>query len=73
MKPQDLARALEKVPEKRLSLPELARECVDSQGELDLQRCIALQKEIREAIGEAAEYANQTREVIWTLERVMGR
>jgi len=73
MKPADLARALEGVPEKRLRLVELVPECVDSQGQLDFQRCIVLQAEIAAAVEEALQYGKQTRMVVWALQRLLDR
>ena len=70
---EDLIRALEMVPEKRLRLLELAWEVVDEKGELDQDRVIRLAAELQEAFQEARSYSHQTEKLRWQLERLMGR
>ena len=63
MTPHDLAQLLETVPEKRLRLVELARECADSQGNLDQARLLPLAAEVEAAIDELRAYVNDTKRV----------
>lgn len=71
MKPQDLARALEGVPETRLRLVELARQVVDDEGNVDLVQCLPLAAEIEAAVDEARAYAQQTERVRWALQNLI--
>lgn len=64
MRPEDIIRALETVPEARLRLLELAWEVVREDGSLDPERVTFLCKELEEAIAEAQGYALSTREAV---------
>jgi len=70
MTPHDLVRLLERVPEKRLRLVELAWECADSQGRLDQARLLPLAAEIDAAIDELRAYTRETGRVKWALQRL---
>jgi hypothetical protein len=71
MRPQDLARLLERVPEKRLRLVELAWECADSQGRLDQARLLPLSAEVETAVDEVRAYTRETGRVKWALQRLI--
>ena len=73
MTPENLIRALETVPEKRLGLLELVWEVVDENGELDPDQVIRLAAELEEAFQEARAYTHETERVRWSLRRLMGR
>ena len=72
MNTQDIIRALETVPGKRLRLLELARECAGPDGGIDLERCAPLMAEIEQAIQEAEDYRQGTACVIRALDRLLG-
>lgn len=69
---QDLIRALETVPEKQLRLLELARECTDPNGGIDLERCAPLMAEIEAAVNEAEAYTRETTCLLMALGRLLG-
>ena len=71
MKPHDLARALEGVPETRLRLVELAREVVNEEGKVDLELCLPRAAEIEAAVDEARTYAHGTERVRWSLQNLI--
>ena len=64
---QDIARALKTVPDARLRLVELAWECVDPDGCLDMEMAARRMKEIEDAADEAHAYTSATERVRWAL------
>jgi hypothetical protein len=67
--PDDLVRALRTVPEKRLSILDLARELANEKGELDLEKMRARVDEVEMADREARAYAQATSMVLrWLVE-----
>ncbi|MBI4294660.1 MAG: hypothetical protein HY669_00660 [Chloroflexi bacterium] len=73
MKPADLIRALDSVPETRLTILELAQQCVDAEGHLDIERLMPLAAEVERAADEARQYIKGTERVRWALENLAGR
>ncbi|MEK7848622.1 MAG: hypothetical protein AAB270_06835 [Chloroflexota bacterium] len=73
MTARDIIRALETVPEKRLRLVELARECVGKDGALDWDRLKPLTAEVEAAIQEAQAYMRQTETLRCALDRLVDR
>ena len=71
MNPQDVIRALQTVPEKRLQLIELARQVVKTDGTIDLEKASFLAAEISQASQEAEGYGNATQRAVWSLKRLM--
>ena len=71
MNPNDLVRLLERVPEKRLRLVELAWECADGAGGLDQARLLPLAAEVEAAIDELRAYTSETGRVRWALQRLI--
>ena len=69
---QDLIRALEAVPEKKLRLLELARELVGPDGKLDMDRAVARAAEVDAAVKEARAYISETEKIRWALQRLSG-
>jgi len=69
---QDLIRALEAVPEKKLRLLELARELVGPDGKLDMDRAVARAAEVDAAVKEARAYISETEKLKWALQRLSG-
>ena len=69
---QDLIRALEAVPEKKLRLLELARELVGPDGKLDMDRAVARVAEVDAAVKEARAYISETEKLKWALQRLSG-
>ena len=71
---QELVAVLEGVPEKKLRLLELARELLQADGSVDWEKCSTppLVDEINEAEQEAHAYANETKELKWTLQKLLG-
>ena len=72
MKSGDLVRALKGVPEFRLRLIDLARELVGEDGSIDFDKAAFYRKELEEAIGEAEDYSQATKEAVRCL-REMAR
>ena len=70
MTPEDLIRALQEVPEKRLSILELAWETVDDNGKLDPDKVIRLAAELGAAFEEARAYTRETEKVRWGLRQL---
>lgn len=70
---RDIVHALDHVPEKRLRLIELARQCAGPDGQFDLARALPLAAEIEDAVEEARAYAKATEAVRWSLHKLMGR
>ena len=68
---QDLIRALETVPEKRLRLLELAREMLGADGQLDTAQYPARLDEVKEAVTEAEGYIQWTQQVRSALSRLL--
>ena len=73
MTPQDLIRALDTVPEKRLRLIELAGECVGQEGTMDWDRLQPLTAEVAAAIQEAQAYMRETEALKCALARLEDR
>jgi len=69
---QDLIRALEAVPEKKLRLLELAKELVGPDGMLDMDRAVARAAEVDAAVKEARAYISETEKLKWALQRLSG-
>ena len=69
---QDLIKALEAVPEKKLRLLELARELVGPDGKLDMDRAVARAAEVDAAVKEARAYISETEKLKWALQRLSG-
>ena len=69
---QDLIRALEAVPEKKLRLLELARELVGPDGKVDMDRAVARAAEVDAAVKEARAYISETEKLKWALQRLSG-
>ena len=69
---QDLIRALEAVPEKKLRLLELVRDLVGPDGKLDLDRAVARAAEVDAAVKEARAYISETEKLKWALQRLSG-
>ncbi len=69
---QDLIRALEAVPEKKLRLLELAKELVGPDGKLDMDRAVARAAEVDAAVKEARAYISETEKLRWALQRLSG-
>ena len=69
---QDLIRALEAVPEKKLRLLELAKELVGPDGKLDMDRAVARAAEVDAAVKEAHAYISDTEKLRWALQRLSG-
>ncbi|MBU2009591.1 MAG: hypothetical protein KJ624_07145 [Chloroflexi bacterium] len=69
---QDLIRALEAVPEKKLRLLELAKELVGPDGKLDMDRAVARAAEVDAAVKEARAYISETEKLKWALQRLSG-
>ena len=69
---QDLIRALEAVPEKKLRLLELVRELVGPDGKLDMDRAVARAAEVDAAVKEARAYISETEKLKWALQRLSG-
>ena len=69
---QDLIRALETVPEKKLRLLELAKELVGPDGKLDMDRAVARAAEVDAAVKEARAYISETEKLKWALQRLSG-
>ena len=69
---QDLIRALETVPEKKLRLLELAKELVGPDGKLDMDRAVARAAEVDAAVKEARAYISETEKLRWALQRLSG-
>jgi len=69
---QDLIRALEAVPEKKLRLLELAKELVGPDGKLDMDRAVARAAEVDAAVKEAQAYISETEKLKWALQRLSG-
>ena len=69
---QDLIRALEAVPEKKLRLLELAKELVGPDGKLDMDRAVARAAEVDAAVKEARAYISETEKIRWALQRLSG-
>jgi len=63
MKPEEIINALEKVPEYRLRLVELAWKLVNEEGKIDLTKIAFYHQEIVEAIEEAEAYRKETKEI----------
>ncbi len=74
MKNQELIQVLEAVPEKNLRLLELARELLGPDGSVDWEKCSTppLVDEINAAAEEAHAYAQQTRDLRCTLQKLLG-
>ena len=72
MNPQDLIRALERVPEKKLRLLELVRELVGPDGKVDMDRAVARAAEVDAAVKEARAYISETEKLKWALQRLSG-
>ncbi len=72
---QDLIAALEWVPEKRLRLLELARTLLGPGGTIDEEACSSppLVDEINAAVEEAMAYAQQTKELRCSLQKLLDR
>lgn len=72
---RELIEALEGVPEKRLRLVELARALLGPGGAIDEEACSSppLVDEINTAVEEAHAYAQQTRELRWSLQKLLDR
>jgi hypothetical protein len=68
--PRDLAEVLSRVPEKRLKLFDLARECLGPDGELDVERVTALAGELDDAFDEAETYGDQIQKLRDALARL---
>lgn len=68
---QDLLRALGTVPEKRLKLLDLAREMLDSDGQLDPAQYPARLDEVQQALKEAEGYIQWTQQVRDALRRLL--
>lgn len=68
-----VVRALQKVPEKRLLIIELANTIPIKNGMLDLEVLSAKQREINLAIAEAKAYGSRTILAVDALVRVRGR
>jgi len=73
MNSEDLVRALETVPEKRLKLLDLTWEVVDENGEIDRDKVIRLAAEIENAFQEARAYTHDTERVRWGLKTLADR
>ena len=69
---QDLIRALEAVPEKKLRLLELVRDLVGPDGKLDMDRAVARAAEVDAAVKEARAYISETEKLKWALQRLSG-
>ncbi|HLE02024.1 MAG TPA: hypothetical protein VI877_00865 [Dehalococcoidia bacterium] len=69
---QDLIKALEAVPEKKLRLLELAKELVGPDGKLDMDRAVARAAEVDAAVKEARAYISETEKLKWALQRLSG-
>jgi len=71
---QELIAVLEAVPEKKLRLLELARELLGPDGSVDWEKCSTppLVDEINEAEQEAHAYAEETRDLRCTLQKLLG-
>ena len=69
---QDLIRALEAVPEKKLRLLELAKELVGPDGKVDMDRAVARAAEVDAAVKEARAYISETEKLKWALQRLSG-
>ena len=67
----DIVQALAHVPEKRLRLLELARQCAGPDGKFDLVRALPLAAEIEDAIEEVRAYAEATNRVRCTLQKLL--
>ncbi len=57
---QKVVRALEKVPETKLLLIELARDAVTADGELDMDRLSEIPKDVNLAVAQAVAYTKGT-------------
>ena len=69
---QELIKALETVPEKKLRLLELAKELVGPDGKLDMDRAVARAAEVDAAVKEAQAYISETEKLKWALQRLSG-
>jgi len=69
---QDLIRALEAVPEKKLRLLELVRDLAGPDGKLDMDRAVARAAEVDAAVKEARAYISETEKLKWALQRLSG-
>ena len=67
MTPDDLVCALKTVPEKKLRLVDLAWELATPEGELDLEKALAMTLEVSLASQEASAYVEGTRRVLCAL------
>ena len=65
--------ALQKVPEKRLLLIDLANRIPMKDGQLDYDAVTAIQPEVNMAIAEAKMYGTQTLMAVDSLKRVLAR
>jgi hypothetical protein len=63
----ELARVLRSVPECKLRLIALAAEVTRDDGSLDADKITFLDKELKEAVDEAKEYARNTQELVTCL------
>ena len=63
-------RVLEKVPEKRLRIVDLAWQVLDSQGQLDFSKVVAKQREVNLALAEAGAYCKATERAVAALRRL---
>ena len=68
---KDIVLALAHVPEKRLRLIELARQCAGPDGQFDLARALPLAADIEDAVEEARAYAQATEAVRWALRKLL--
>ena len=73
MNNHDLIRTLEAVPEKRLRLIELARQCAGPDGRFELARALPLAAELEDAVEEARAYTRATEGVRWALQKLLAR
>lgn len=64
MKPKDLIKILEAVPETRLRIFPLARDLVGENGGIDPAKVAFNQKELTEAVEEAKAYSAATNEAV---------
>ena len=71
MSPDDLCRALETVPRRRLAILELAWEVVNEDGKVDQEQVIARVDQVQAAIEEARAYIRGTSDLKRRLEWLM--
>jgi hypothetical protein len=69
----DIVAILRRVPEKRLTVFDLAAELIDPDGEVDAEAAAARQPEVNLAIAEAESYARATRSATEVLRRIQVR